>query len=152
MIYDLSNALDEMKFKDRMKRLWNEHKQGKRIIVELSEKKQRTISQNSYLHLILSYFACECGLQLDYVKRYYFKAYVNADLFIVEQEDKLLGKKVKSLRSTADLTKEEMQLAISRFLNWSAQEAEIPLPEPEQKEVLREIEIEVERNKMYNYD
>lgn len=152
MIYDLNNPLDEMKFTDRIKRMWQQHKEGHRIIIELSERKQRTLSQNNYLHLILSYFATECGLQTEYVKRQYFKATVNADLFVVTEQDKLLGKPVKTLRSTADLTKEQMQLAIERFLNWSAQVAEIPLPTPEQNDIIREIEIEVERNRKYNYD
>lgn len=141
-VYDLSNNLDKISFQSRVAQLLKSAEK-RRVIVELGEKAERTLSQNSYLHLILSYFACETGLTLDYVKRNYFKYYCNHQLFVITTHDELLGKDIKSLRSSRDLSKEDMTLAIDRFIAWSEAEACIPLPRPEDKELLRECELAV---------
>ncbi len=143
-LYDLSNPLDAENFKLRCNSLYK-----KGCIAELTEKKpQRTIKQNRYLHVILSYFGLRTGNTLDYVKRQYFKVHCNPELFIIEREDALLGK-VKKLRSSAELTTEEMTLAIERFRNWAALEAEIYIPTPEDHERIQLMEIEVGRAKQY---
>lgn len=144
MIYDLDNILDKDRFKRRCNALY---KQGG--IVELTERKpRRTIPQNKYLHLILGWFAIETGNTLDYVKTYYFKLYKNPDLFVVEKEDKHLGK-VKVLRSSRDLTTAEMTTAIERFRIWSSSEAGINLPSPDEQAFLTAIEQEMYRHKEY---
>lgn len=144
MTYDLANPLDQQRFKTRCNHLY---KQGG--VVELTAKKgRRTIPQNSYLHLILGWFAIETGNTLDYVKTYYFKLYKNPDLFVVEKEDKHLGK-VKVLRSSRDLTTAEMTTAIERFRNWASAEAGVYLPSPDEKSLLQYIEKESSRYKEY---
>ena len=144
MIYDLNNILDRERFKRRCNALFE-----KRVIVELTEKKQRTLSQNNYLHLILGYFAAETGNTVEYVKREYFKKHCNRDLFLIFKDDHLLGKQMYDLRSTRDLSKEEMSVAIDRFRNWSASEGGIALPDAEDREFLAAIEVEL--SKMQNY-
>jgi len=146
--YDLSNQLDLASFSARVEGL-KKSAEKRRVIVEIGEKTQRTLNQNSYLHLILSYFACEIGLTLDYVKRQYFKATVNPELFVCEKYDTLIDKRVKYLRSSSALDKDEMSLAISRFVEWAAQEANIYLPSPDDKAMLLECEITVNKNKKY---
>lgn len=48
------------------------------------------------------------------------------------------------LRSSKDLTKEEMSTAIDRFKRWASEQG-IYIPEPEDTERLREIEVEMGR-------
>ena len=144
MTYDLANPLDQQRFKTRCNHLY---KQGG--VVELTAKKgRRTISQNSYLHLILGWFAIETGNTLDFVKKEYFKRYINPNIFVVEIEDKYLGK-LKVLRSSRDLTSAEMTTAIERFRNWASAEAGVYLPYPDEKSLLQYIEKESSRHKEY---
>lgn len=146
MIYDLSKIIDKERFKKRCNQLF---KAGK--LVELSDRTNRSLSQNSYLHLIIAYLGVELGLSPEYVKREYYKIASNPDLFVRTKTDQLTGKQVNVLRSSSDLTKEEMTLSIQRFLYWSANVAEVTLPEPDDQNFLRECEVEVDRNKQYEY-
>lgn len=116
--------------------------------VELTEKTARTRAQNSYLHLILGAFAMETGNTLDYVKTEYYKAHINRDLFVTERTDTLLGKKVQVLKSSRELTKEQMALSIDRFKRW-ANENGIYLPEPGDTALLLDIEMQMGRMKNY---
>lgn len=144
MIYNLSNDFDKQRFKVRCNALY---KQGG--VVDLTAKKeQRTIPQNRYLHLILGWFAIETGNTLGFVKQEYFKRYINPDLFVVEIDDKHLGK-VSVLRSSRDLNTAEMTTAIERFRNWSSAEAGVYLPSPDEQAFLQSIEIELLRQKEY---
>ena len=117
-------------------------------VIELTEKRSRTLSQNAYLHVCLGCVALELGESMDYVKRQYFKLLCNGDLFIRQRHDKILQREVKVLRSSADLTKEEMSIALDRFLSWSAEQG-IYLPSPDEKEVIFAMQNEIERNKRY---
>ena len=144
MLFDLSNDLQKQQFKARCNFLYK-----KGCVVDLKEKKpKRTNSQNAYLHLILSYFGCETGNTLEYVKREYFKKLINPDTFIRQKDDPYLGQ-IKILRSSSELDTAEMTTAIERFRNWASNEAGIYLPAPEDERMLQLIEIEVERNKNY---
>ena len=144
MIYDLTNILDRERFQRRVKALLKEG--GK---VELTAHKgRRTLPQNAYLHLILGWFALETGNTLEFVKQEYFKRYINSELFSQTIEDKYLGK-VEVLRSSKNLTTAEMTTAIERFRNWSASEAEIYLPSPNEQAFLDAIEIEMIRKKEF---
>lgn len=143
MMYDLKNPLDRERFKRRCNALYQ--KQG---IVDLSEKTQRSIQQNRYAHLIMSYLAMETGNTLDYVKEVFYKRTANKELFLREKEDEILGK-VEYLRSSADLSKEEMKLSIDRFRNWSSQTAGIYLPAANEQEFLASIEYEISKYKQW---
>lgn len=144
MLFDLSSPLHRQNFLLRCDAL-----SKRQCIVELKEKKPiRTLSQNAYLHTILAYFGALTGHPMAYVKRMYFKILVNPDTFIRETDDKYLGK-TKILRSSADLDKEEMTLCISRFIDWSAQEAGIYIPSSEDYDLIRQMELEIDRNKQY---
>lgn len=145
MLYNLNNQLQKEQFKARSAMLL-EKSNG---IVELTEKKpKRSNQQNAYLHVILGYFAMECGNSLEWVKQQYFKKLVNAEIFIREQEDKFLGK-IKILRSSADLDSAEMTTAIDRFRNWASAEAGVYLPSANEEEMLTLMEVEISRYKQY---
>lgn len=130
-IYNLSNPYDRQKFKDKVNQLYKEQ-----AYVELKKKKtQRSLSQNSYLHLLLGYFASEFGFTLDEVKIDFYKRKCNRDIFEVVRINKR-GQKVRMLRSSADLDKREMTLSIERFRNWSASECGLYLPTPNESDAL----------------
>jgi hypothetical protein len=144
MIYDLSNPYDREKFKRRVNALYQ-----RQNVVELSEHKpRRTTPQNSYLHLLLGMFAMETGNTLEFVKQEYFKRLVNPDLFVEHRHDKYLGE-IDVLRSSRDLDTGEMTTAIERFRNWSASEADIYLPAPNEQEFLDSIEREMQCRRIW---
>ena len=109
---------------------------------------QRSLRQNAYLHLILAYFAAETGNTLEWVKQQYYKRTCNPDLFIARREDDLLGS-VTYVRSSADLSTEEMSRSIERFRNWAAAAAGIYIPEPDRQDEVLEMQREVERYRNY---
>lgn len=143
-LYDTSNPLDKANFVLRAKKLAESGK-----IVELAEKKpKRSLNQNAYCHLAISYFASQYGCTLEWAKAQYFKKLVNPDLFIREKEDKFLGK-VKYLRSSADLDVTEMSLAIDRWRNWCSMEASIYIPNVDDYYSIQLMEVEIKKNEKY---
>ena len=119
----------------------------KGAVVEMTEKAFRSPNQNRYLHLLIGVVAIETGNTLEDAKTYYFKKVVNADLFQVYVTDNM-GNTIDRLRSTAELTKEEMSIAIDRFKRWGAENG-IYMPNPEDIHLLKEIEVEMGRMKSY---
>lgn len=118
-------------------------------VFELTEKKRtRTISQNSYLHLIISLFAYETGYTAAEVKQEIFKKIVNPNTFYDGEVDKGLVC-IQRWRSTANLNTKEMTLCIDRFRDYSSKEAGIYLPEPHDLSLIDEAKIIVENNKQY---
>jgi len=119
----------------------------KGAVVDLTERlPRRSLQSNKYLHVILAYFGTQYGEPMEYVKKHYYKLLCNKDIFVRERDDAFLGK-IPILRSSATLTQDEMNLSIERFRNWSAMEAGIYIPEPEERDLLVECEIEIQRNK-----
>ena len=143
MLYNLSTELDRQRFQAKCTALLN-----KGVVVELTEKTKRTRAQNSYLHLLLGVVAMETGNSLEYVKDEYFKALVNPSIFVREVEDTFLHKKARVLRSSADLSPEEMTTAIDRFKKWGAENG-IYLPSPGDESLLKAIEAEMQRMRAY---
>ena len=142
MQYDLTSDFQRKAFLSRVDNLLE-----KGCLVELTEKAVRTKGQNNYLHLLLGVVAMETGNTLADVKEYYFKEICNSDLFHRQHFDKL-GNCIDSVRSSADLTKEEMSMAIDRFKRGGAENG-IYMPNPGDESLLREIAIEMGRNKAY---
>ena len=142
MIYNLSNIIQAERFKKRCNELYD---QGK--TVELTDKTIRSVKQNRYLHLILTWFAIETGNTLQDVKVAYFKRLCNKDLFISTKICTLAGE-IESIRSTKDVSKMELTTSIERFRNWAGENG-IYLPSPEEREFLNEIQVEADRKKRY---
>ena len=138
MILDLSKDGDRSKF-----RSYCEYLLKRQVIVEVKERKhQRSLSQNSYLHVCLAYFASEFGYDLETVKYDIFKRQVNNEIFARERENRN-GKRVVYMRSSRDLDTGEMTTAIERFRNWSASEAGLYIPEPHEYDALLEAEKQI---------
>ena len=144
MWYDGGNELQAIQARMRLEKLI---KDGK--VFELTEKKpKRSLPQNSYLHVLLGYFAAQTGNTLEWVKKEYYKKLVNPTTFIRSKEDRFMGV-VKYLRSSADLDTAEMTTTINRFRNWSASEVGIYLPSPDEERLLHLAQIEIEKNKEF---
>lgn len=149
MTFDLSDRFQLEKFQCRMQFL-----RERGALVELTEKKRgtderRTLQQNRYLHVILGYFGKETGYTRDYVKTVFFKQAWNADIFETKVQDAVLGHEVTFLRSTRDLTKAELQLAIERFRNMSSMEVGIYIPSAEERSLVSAMEDEVRQYEQY---
>lgn len=145
MRYDLSNPMHLKNAQAYFDKLC-----AKGAVVELTEKVQRTLSQNSYLHLIISYFACQMGETMGYCKKHYYKKACNKDLFLRTKIDKITGLEEEDYRSSRDLTKEEMNLSIKRFKIWAAMlPTPIILPDDDKPEEILAAQAEVYQNRHY---
>ena len=142
MVYDLSSDFQRKSFLARMDKLME-----KGAVVELTEKAFRSPNQNRYLHLLIGVVAIETGNTLEDAKKWYFKETCNPDLFHVQHRDKM-GNCIDHIRSTAELTKEEMSTAIDRFKRWGAENG-IYMPNPDDESLLKAIETEMGRMKSY---
>lgn len=144
MIFNLNNPFEHDRFKEYVNQLYKQ-----RAIVEVKKKHpNRTLAQNSYLHLLLGYFGSEYGCSLDEVKVDFYKRTCNRDLFERKKVNKK-GVEVPYLRSSAELTTGEMTLSIDRFRNWSAAQAGIYLPAANEHQMLIYAQQEIERNKEF---
>ena len=142
MLYDLTSEMQRKSFLARIDNLIE-----KGAVVEMTEKAFRSPNQNRYLHLLIGVVAIATGNTLEDAKTYYFKKVVHPDLFQVYVKDNM-GNTIDRLRSTAELTKEEMSMAIDRFKRWGAENG-IYMPDSEDIHLLKEIEIEMGRMKSY---
>ena len=136
MLYDLASDLD----RQRATKHW-EYLLQRNAVVDLTEHVQRTGSQNAYLHVLLGLLAMEFGERIDYVKQNYYKELVNPALFVMRKDDRFLGERVE-LRSSRDLTKEEMAESIDRLKVWAAEQG-IFLPNADEKAFIARIEAEM---------
>lgn len=114
---------------------------NKKQIVEIKKVSPgRTISQNSYLHLLLGAFGAHFGYTIEESKLIYKE--VNAELYRYEKKGRVFW------RSSAELSKEEMANTIDKFMRTSAEHG-YPLPPATDKEWLMRIENEIEHSKHY---
>lgn len=140
MLFNLQNPYEHERFKAYVNKLFRD-----RSVVEVKKKSpRRTLSQNSYLHLLIGYFASQYGCSADEVKIDYYKRTCNRDLFERRATNRQ-GREITYLRSSADLTTAEMALSIDRFRDWSASVAGIYLPSAGEQEMLLYARQEVER-------
>jgi hypothetical protein len=112
---------------------------GKESIVEIKKVSPgRSLSQNNYLHLILTAFGDHFGYELEEAKAVY--KYINADIYRHKKKDF----PYPFWRSSADLTKDEMTASIDKFRLVSAQHG-CELPLAIDQDWLRRIENDHER-------
>lgn len=144
MLFDLRNEYQIPKFKEYVNKLFKE-----RAVIEVKKKNpNRTLAQNSYLHLLLGYFGSEYGCSLEEVKIDYYKRACNRDLFERKAVNKK-GNEVTYLRSSSELTTGEMTLSIERFRNFASAQCGIYLPAANEHQMLIYAQQEIERNKEF---
>jgi len=143
MIYNAEKKIDVQHAIEKIKCFID-----KKQMFELKAKRERrTISQNGYLHLLFGWFALETGYSVSEVKQDIFKKIVNPNTFYEGEFGTLI--KIERWRSTAGLDTAEMTLCIERFRDYASKEALIYLPEPSDLVMIRQIELEIENNKIY---
>ena len=143
-IFNLHNPYELQQYKEYCNRMVKECVNAPLGIVEIKKKhRQRSSSQNSYLHVCLGYYASEFGYTIEEVKQDIFKRQLNKDIFEVERVNRR-GQKVRRLRSSRDLDTAEMTTAIERFRNWSSAVAGLYIPSPNETEALFEAQRQME--------
>jgi hypothetical protein len=143
MTYNLENPLERANFQLRAQKL---AQKGRGFIVLEEKKPLRSNNQNSYLHVILSYFASQYGCSKEEAKVRFYKLKCNPDIFWI---DNPRHEGEKMIRSSATLDSKEMSLSIQRFRDWSSSEAAIYLPEANEEDMLQYAMQEVERYKQF---
>ncbi len=139
MIYDGNNNIDAIQAQKKLDYLIEK---GKRF--ELTQKRgNRTLNQNSYLHLILTWFGLETGYTLNESKAMFKELNITVFNYLKNGRE--------FVRSSSDLDTAEMTICIERFRNYSVSEAGVYLPDANEKQFLRYIEKEESRyeNKIY---
>ena len=126
MIYDLTNPLHRKQFVNRCNNMLRKHAKS----VELKDESKRSLNQNAYLHVLIRILAVETGVTEKYAKDVYFKQFANGDIFVKEEKDKISGVSIQYLRSSSDLSVDEMSRAINKFRHW-AEDNGFYLPEAE---------------------
>lgn len=111
------------------------------VAIELTDITRRSTAANNYLHVCLGAVALFVGESLEYVKQEIYKRMVNPDIFVREHDNPRLGR-VVSLRSSADLNKEEMSASIDRFRKWAAEQG-IYTPSPDDLATIAQISSEM---------
>lgn len=143
MKYSLANPLHRQQLQTRLAHLL----QKTDGLVELRElKPQRTIPQNRYLWLTLSYFGLLTGYTKDEAEDIY--KYVCRDAY-----DRTIttptGETIHKQRHTYQLTTDELALTIDRFRTYASQQVGIYLPTPDDHRAVEQMELEVERAAQY---
>ena len=118
MNYDLTIKEDRKRFLRYANRLMREQRNNVRIVNESN----RTLNQNSYIHVLCRILAAEIGVTESYAKQVYFKELANSDIFITVSKDPITNEMVKITRSTCDLSLQEMRRAITNFRNWASEQ------------------------------
>src|SRR4051812_16007102 len=94
---------------------------NKKALVEVKKiSPKRSLSQNNYLHLLLGAFGQHFGYTLEEAKTIY-KRDVNPGIYVYDKNGS------KFLRSSAELSKEEMAKTVDKFMEWSKEQGyELP--------------------------
>ncbi len=111
--------------------------------IELTEKRgRRTLSQNAYLHLILSWWGLKYGYTLEESKQY-FKD-LNRNYYYYEKKGKTF------VRSTSGVDTKDMTIHIDKFRDWSVQNG-FYLPAPNEQQQIESIlnQLQAYANKKY---
>ena len=147
MILDLSIPFDRKRAAERLEYLISKQKR-----IEIKEKRKiRSLSQNNYLHLILTWYAYEYGETMSYIKEEIFKKQINPEIFKTEFVNEKTGEIRDSWRSTSELNTLELTTAIDRFRNYASKEAGIYLPEPRDLASINLIEQELSKHQSQQY-
>lgn len=148
-LFNLHNEFDRQKYKEYCNKVFEECIKAPIGLVEVKKKHgQRTLRQNSYLHVCLGYFASEFGCSLEEVKQDIFKRKLNKDIFEEETVNRR-GQRVIRLRSTRNLDTRELTIALERFRNWSSAVAGLYIPNPDETEALFAAQKQMEEYEQY---
>ena len=118
MNYNLTEKEDRKRFIKRANALLKSQRHN----VSLVDESNRTLNQNSYIHVLCRILAAGTGVTENYAKQVYFKELANPGIFVRVTKDPLTNEIVRTLRSTCELTVKEMSDAITKFVLWAAEQ------------------------------
>lgn len=147
MIYNPKSDLSKKNAIARFDKLINGSKP-----FELTSLAKRSTSQNSILHVYLSYLGLELGYTMEYVKLNIWKMTWLRDMFYVNDYNKKTGEEYKRVRSSAELTVEEMTTAIKVLIEKASTECGVIFPEKNSQSFEDDftlIQSEVYKNQQY---
>jgi hypothetical protein len=115
---------------------------GQEAVVEIKKiNPKRTLHQGAYLHVLINIFSLGTGYSAQESKQI-MKQYAVPDVFVYKK------KGMQFVRSTADLTTEEMGKVIDKYREFGAGHG-ITMPAPEDKEALLFWQNQIERESRY---
>jgi hypothetical protein len=132
--YSLAVPAERKDARDYFVKLMESEKKPVIEIVKVSPK--RSLNQNSYLHLLLGYFGLHFGYTIEETKQVYKQ--VSRDIYTYKKNDTIF------IRSSADLTTEEMAKTIDAFMKVSAENG-CELPPATDEAWLRSVSNQIER-------
>ena len=136
MIYNLANKQEQQRFTEKFAEYLNSG-----FIVELIKKrKPKTVSQNSYLHAIISIFAIEFGYTLEESKTLLKRS---CSFMRYEKNGQWF------LTRTRDLDTKQMASFVDWIRNYSAKQGLYLLDAEEYLENKFKIDSEIQKNKQY---
>jgi intergrase/recombinase len=114
MYFDLTNDAQRRQFREYAERLLR-----RGSVVRLTDERPGTPEQQSFYRLLIAFFASRTGIDARIVKAL-VKTVVCHDIFVTED-----GR----IRSSSELTRDDMQAVISRFQYWASTVAGVDLPD-----------------------
>lgn len=115
---------------------------GKDSLVDIKRvSPSRSLRQNAYLYVTFGIFGLATGFDTDESKNIY-KRYANPRLYVYKKRG------VPFLKSSTDLTVEEMTISIERWREYAAEHG-VDIPPPTDNEALMYWQNEIERSKYY---
>jgi len=133
MIYDTSDPDELIKAADQLAEFGARGKVVDMKVVRAG----RTLSQNAFLHTLLGGLGNFLGYNLDEMKTIY-KREINPSLYVYDRNGR------KFLKSSTELTKEEMSASIDK-LRMFAEAQGYPLPAESDVAFIRQLQNELER-------
>lgn len=143
MKYNLSSPNDQKKAFAYLNKL-----KQKGAKIELREITKRSLQQNSYLHVCITFVAMQVGSTIEYVKTELYKKQANRDLYVISKNTEKLGV-IEDIRSSTKLSKEEMAKSIDNFIEYIFQKTQIVIPPASNEEFLFWVMQEYEKQQQY---
>jgi len=105
--------------------------------------------QNSYVHLIMSWYALELGYSNEYMKQVIVKEVICPDIFLIERTSHKTGEVYTDKLSFAELTKEQLTAVITKIRNHASIESGVYLPDSTDLAAMSFMAIEIKKNEQY---
>ena len=132
MYFDLTNDAQRQQFRECVERML---KRGS--VVRLTDERPRTLEQNSFYQLLTAYFSSRTGIKAGWVRDRLIKRIVCPDIFIRDGR----------VRSSSELTSDEMRTVISRFQFYASSELGIELPDSDDYRMVISAARQVEQDR-----
>ena len=145
MLFDCSKLEDIKEGVKYFKKL----ARSKKVIEIVNKPIKRSLKQNKYWHLLIGFCATQMNTPRQYMSEVMFKGYYNKDIF-EESFTNARNKSFTYLKSSKDITDQEMNLAITRVINGFREDMGILLPLPEELTYEHRIYMENEIEKAVN--